>query len=278
MLPNFLIIGVQKAATTWLSECLHEHYDIFLSEIKETYFFNDYFKKGLKWYEAHFDGWSGQYAIGEATPGYISHPEAAARIQATLGNIRLIASLRHPVDRAYSAFWHHLSRGRIPSNADFRTYFQHEDRVELRSRGYYYAQLSRYLARFPRQNLLVLIYEEMGKNRLKAITDCLSFLDVDAQFVPQSLHTRVNESKSVRAMQQHFWLLRQARNWLPKGIRKPLTMLAKSAVERFPKRRDFTPLSLEERQELLVYFIDDIKKTEDLLQRDLSVWYRSNHA
>ena len=42
MLPNFLIIGAQKSGTSWLSECLREHPDVYISEQKEIYFFSDY--------------------------------------------------------------------------------------------------------------------------------------------------------------------------------------------------------------------------------------------
>lgn len=74
MLPNFLIIGAHKAATSWLARCLGEHPDVFMSERKELYFFT-HIEKGLDWYKAHFNTWSGEAAVGEATPGYIVNPE-----------------------------------------------------------------------------------------------------------------------------------------------------------------------------------------------------------
>ena len=62
MLPNFLIIGVQKAATSWLAACLQEHPDVFMSKEKEVHFFDKHFDKGQLWYEAHFADWAGHEA------------------------------------------------------------------------------------------------------------------------------------------------------------------------------------------------------------------------
>ena len=150
-----------------------------MAEVKETYFFTDNFKKGLEWYETqHFSNWSGQVAIGEATVSYLSNLKPAGRIRATLGDkVKLIASLRHPIDRAYSAYWMWLARGRIPLDTDFRTLFC-QNRYELRSCGDYLIHLNRYLEYFPFENFLILIYEEIKRDGQTAVGDCLKFLGV----------------------------------------------------------------------------------------------------
>ena len=157
MLANFLIIGAQKSATTWLADCLIEHPDVFMARPKEIHFFNHKFDKGIAWYKAYFQDWAGQSAVGEATPGYLNHPEAPGRIKATLGDeLKLIASLRHPIDRAYSAFWHYTRRGRIPPETDFATFLNQaatgatDDRFGLYTRGLYASQVGCYLRYFSR--------------------------------------------------------------------------------------------------------------------------------
>lgn len=276
MLPNFLIIGAQKAATSWLAQCLGEHPDIFMAKNKEIYFFSDLFGvKDLKWYESNFSSWAGQAIIGEATPGYISHPEAPGRIHASLGSVKFIASLRHPVDRAYSAFWHHLSRGRIPMDADFRTFFEVGDHFELRSRGNYFTQLSRYLKYYPRENLLVLVYEEVANNPEKAILDCLEFLGLDSGFVPKQLDVKINRSKGVSVMQNQFLALRRVKHLVPRRLRNPLGAVRDHVSEWSPKKLNYVRLAEELRQELLSYYMADIKQLENLLSRDLSIWYKT---
>lgn len=155
---------------------------MFMAEVKETRFFGSLFEKGVSWYESqHFSDWSGQTAVGEGTVSYLGNPNAPGRIRAVLGDkVKLIASLRHPVDRAYSAYWMWLARGRIPANADFRTLF-YQDHYGLRSQGDYFTHLSRYLEYFPRENFLILIYEEVKKDGQKALGDCFEFLGVDAR-------------------------------------------------------------------------------------------------
>ena len=133
-----------------------------------------------------------QAAVGEATPGYISHPDASQRIRDTLSDAKLVASLRHPVDRAYSAFWHHMRAGQLDPGADFVTLFRQDGQFGLRSRGYYFTQLSRYQKYFACGNLLVLIYEEISNDNREAIGNCLKFLEVDTQFEPSALDSRVN--------------------------------------------------------------------------------------
>jgi hypothetical protein len=285
MLPNFLIIGAQKAATTWLEACLGEHPDVFIAREKELYFFNVHFDKGLAWYESHFDDWSGQAIVGEATPGYISHPEAAQRIRDTLGQIKLIASLRHPVDRAYSAFWHHLRAGRITPGTNFYTFFQQENPLEIRSRGFYYNQLSRYLEHFDQESVLVLIYEEMFHNGQQTINRCLAFLGLDTDFKPNALTARVNKGgKDISIFHSRTQALRnklrkaRVMTLLPQGPRRRLFLAGhhifnRMAFELGPKKKRYKRIEDDLRQKLLNDYMKDIEQLEKLLGRDLSIWY-----
>jgi len=289
MLANFLIIGTQKAATTWLADCLAEHPDVFMARPKEIRFFNNNFDKGIDWYEAYFRDWAGQSAVGEATPGYLNHPEAPSRIKDTLGGkVKLIASLRHPVDRAYSAFWQYKRQGRIPLETDFATFFHRaatgvtKDRFGLYARGQYFAHLNRYLQHFPRDNLLILIYEDLSKDNGKAIGKCLTFLDVDSQFVPRSLSNKSNRGRALRMFHAQAIKLRRAisekTTLLPKSLQEHVVQVGRYAFEhlilrRLPKQSDYTPLAQDVRQDLLESFMPNIRQLEDLLHKDFSVWY-----
>jgi hypothetical protein len=267
---------------------LGEHPDVFMAEVKEIHFFNHRFERGLAWYESHFCDWAGQAVIGEATPGYINHPDAPGRIRTALSDeVKLIASLRHPVDRAHSGFWHHVRQGRIPANADFRTVFQQGGRFGLRSRGDYFAHLSRYLEYFPRENLRVLIYEEIKRDPLKAISDCFEFLGVDSQFMPDMLNSRVSKSTDLGRFHGQALALRRTvaakTNLLPRGLREPFRAMGRCAFEhlilkRLPKQKEYVPLDGDLRQELLRDFMPDIFQLEGLLDRGLSIWYAPPRA
>src|SRR6187401_2278229 len=107
MLPTFIGIGAPKAGTTWLANCLGEHPDVFMAAVKETEFwkFTDA-EQRLDDYAAHFCGADGKRAIGEFSVRYLSLPGVPERIKRVLPNVKLIASLRSPVDQVYSNYWH----------------------------------------------------------------------------------------------------------------------------------------------------------------------------
>ena len=278
MLPNFLIIGAQKAGTTWLAKCLGEHPDVFIPEIKEIYYFDRYYDKGLAWYEAYFEPWAGEKAVGEGTVGYIRSTTSPGRIRETLGQeVKLIANLRHPVERAYSAYRMHLSRGEIPYEMDFRT-FVREDVRTSRSQSTYTPQLERYLAHFARANLLVLIYEEIYRDTQKTLDHCARYLGVATGFTPPSVSDRVNNSVDVSVMHNKVWGLRKAIKGLPPAIEKPLAQAGRRIFDYLPKKKRWDKLDPELKQELSQDFAADIEQLEGLLDRSLDLWRTAERA
>jgi len=272
MLPNFLIIGAQKAGTTWLAKCLGEHPDVFVPEIKEIYYFDRNYDKGTSWYESYFEPWSGEKAVGEGTVGYILSSTAPGRIHETLGDdVKLIANLRHPVERAYSAYRMYLSRGRIPYDMEFRTFLRDDVRTS-RSQSTYTPQLERYLSRFERENLLVLIYEEIYRDTQKTLDDCARYLGIESGFIPPSLRNRVNNSVDVSMMHNQVWGLRRMIQGLPPAIEKPLARAGRRIFDHLPKKKRWEPLTAELKEELSRDFETDIAQLEKLLDRDLDIW------
>lgn len=284
MLPNFLIIGAVKAGTTWLSVNLRQHPDIFMAAEKEVKFFTRHYEKGVDWYAAHFAEWNGQTAVGEATPLYLARSYVPARIKKTLGdNLKFIVSLRHPVDRAHSAFWFQYMRRRtIEPGDDFLTLFR-QGKYFL-SPGNYFTHLSRYLDYFPLENFLVLIHEEdVSKKPQQGLERCFTFLDVDPHFTPDKLGTKVNKAGNIRLFHNQIWACRQMLRSIPPGFRsplaaafrKPLEIVGSRVLEVMPKKQNgYEALDKALRQELLAqYYSDEIDGLEQLLGRDLSVWY-----
>ncbi|MEQ9368153.1 MAG: hypothetical protein RIG63_03850 [Coleofasciculus chthonoplastes F3-SA18-01] len=95
-LPNFLVIGAAKAGTTTVYQYLKQHPQIYMSPRKEPHFFlkngtKDYPIPTLEDYKALFQGTSDEIAIGEASTSYLTHPQAAERIQYHIPNAKLIA-------------------------------------------------------------------------------------------------------------------------------------------------------------------------------------------
>lgn len=122
VLPSFLVVGGQRCGTTSLHRALRQHPAVVDASLKKgVHYFDLHYGKGGGWYRGHFPfamttrrlarrlGTS--VLAGESTPYYMFHPLAPARIADDLPGVRLIAMLRDPVERAYSAYTHERARG-----------------------------------------------------------------------------------------------------------------------------------------------------------------------
>lgn len=210
--PTFLIIGAQKSGTSWLHRMLREHPDVFVSERKELHYFSDpsVHDRGLDWYLGNFAAAGrGHRALGEATPNYLwtsdhrldewgdGRPEGPAfrrripeRVHAELGGgIRLVALLRDPVERAISAFYHHLNRGGRLDPA--RPFEDNARRLGIVQMGFYAAHLERWLEVFDPGQLLVLVHEEVRANPRGAVESCQRHIGV-RRSAPANLRDEVH--------------------------------------------------------------------------------------
>lgn len=114
MMPNFLIIGAPRAGTTLLYEGLWRHPEIYMSPVKEPWFFCEeelQIVQDLETYRALFSEVRDEEAIGEASTIYLYSPKAPLCIKQHLPDARLVATLRNPVERAYSQFLRKFSDG-----------------------------------------------------------------------------------------------------------------------------------------------------------------------
>jgi len=272
IMPDFLIVGAQKAASTWLTVHLQEHPDIYLPQ-SEIHFFNAHYDRGVEWYSRQFRP-SGETLIGEKSPLYLSHPEAPARIHETLGdNVRLIASLRQPVDRAYSAYWHSIKGGRVRPDLDFLTAFR-EVLPDLKENGEYWKQIDRYLEHFSRDQLLIQVFEEAMSRPQDALSECLAFLGLDSSFSFAGTGASINRApRQIRVFTRQAWALSRRLNRLPPILRRPLKSAGRSLFSALPKVREHERLPRDIRRELTREFKPGIERLEGILDRDLSAWY-----
>jgi Sulfotransferase domain len=244
-IPTFLVIGAQKSATRWLRMNLGEHPDVFAAA-SEIEFFNStrYASQGLDWYRAQFHGWSGEPVVGEATPGYMfwrHRPEVMAqRIFDSLPDVRLIAILRNPVDRAHSGVVHHVQMRSLPRDTEVMPYIAsvapEDDPLGIISGGWYAASLEPFRAIFG-DRLLVLLHDDVDDDPRGVYDIALQHVGLAADFQPGEL-ARVRFSFQER----------------PSAL---------------PAARELT---LDERRLLYEHFVDDIRRLEAMLGRDLSFW------
>lgn len=200
-LPAFLIVGGQRCGTNSLYEHLVLHPDVRRAlASQEVHFFDRHFHRGLSWYRGQFPlrppGGRAAWATGESTPYYMFHPLVPRRIADALPEVRLIALLRDPIERAYSHYHHERSRGvetlpfeeaiereaerlageveRITADPGYQS-FTHQHFSYL-ARGRYLEQLHALYSMFPQDRILVLVSERYFADPSAGYARVLSFL------------------------------------------------------------------------------------------------------
>jgi len=289
MLPNFLVIGAAKAGTTSLHWYLAEHPEVFMTPVKDPSFFaygvdergrllwgdpqrHVFPIRSLSEYEGLFGDTRNARAVGEASTMYLECPQAAGRIQTLLPTVRILCSLRHPVDRAYSDYLMHLRRRGLrfdPARELTATAEWAQPESRWMQIGMYYQQLKRYYEAFPRDRIQVVLFEDLRQNPREFVTQVYRFLEVDPSFYPdfETPHAPggIPVSSTLEAL-----FLRGARSsvktWVPKRAVNWLRRLRARTMRQAPRM----PGRL--RRELTERLRDDITATSELIGRSLQHW------
>jgi Sulfotransferase domain len=222
LLPDYLIIGAQRAGTTSLHRYLVQHPGVrTMLRTKGVHFFDTAYGRGMSWYASRFPtrlaAWwvarrhGVELRTGEASPYYLFHPQVPARVAEHLPRVKLIALLRDPVVRAYSHYQHEVARGFEPLSFEeaieaepdrlagetermlaepLYHSFAHQHHSYL-ARGRYLEQLERWRARFDDRQLLVLSSERFFAEPDHTFGRVLEFLELPA-FTPPGGYEKHN--------------------------------------------------------------------------------------
>ena len=273
-LPDFLVIGAQRAGSSLLHQILLRHPQVYVPvQRKEVHYFDRYFERGIDWYQSYFptNQEAGRYrAIGEVTPDYLASAEAPARIRALLPHCRLVAILRNPVDRAYS--WYQHARRSRNERRDLATFLE-EDPEALRA-GLYHRHLQSYLALFPREALLVLLYEELLQDPGRELGRLAGFLGIDMWSDPAVLLRKRVYASDMPRFRHGFALARRAAGLLARhDLNWPVRPAKRLGVRRWFGSSSAAPaLSAAERERLAAFYEDDVRQLSAFLARELDVW------
>ncbi|MGP1309150.1 MAG: sulfotransferase family protein [Phycisphaerales bacterium] len=247
-LPNFVVIGAQKCATSSLCAVLGRHPDVFMCEPKEPYFFShdEVFAKGLAWYESLFAGAKGERAIGEGSTTYTQptlYPKALERMHARLPDARLIYIAREPLARIESHYLHLAGRG----GRETRPFCE-----AVRASPWYldntlyHKQVSLFLERYPKDRMLGLFFEDFNRDADAVARRCFEFLGVDPAAPLEYAGERMNSSEDARVDTGAMRALRRVpgfdalRDLAPRGVRSKVRAVFKRKVERRPEWDDAT--------------------------------------
>lgn len=269
-LPEFLIVGAAKAATTWIANQLRARSDVFIPGPEPHYFSGEY-DRGENWYRAWFKDARPDQLLGEKSADYLADPRAPERIKRRLPNAKIVVQLRNPVDRAYSDYCMLYRRGTVSS--EIHKFLGSRDNPQPRflNDGLYNQHLKRFLDFFPSNNVKIILYEDIRTTPKKVVTNVNDFLGLADVGTELQLVERANTKDAP------LLPLAMRRTLAPaKGLVAPLRSKPwfKTIHGVLSKEMTYPELSPDLRQSMRDFYSKDVQDLGTLLQRDLSYWLR----
>ena len=180
-LPNFIIIGAPKSATTTLTTILPRHPEIFISRPKEPKFFGRYHSKGWEWYASRFQDGSTLKLRGEASTLYASRMQTFRRapelMRRFIPDLKIIYIVRHPLERIVS-HWRHY-RGRNPNCPNFDQLLSSGNlRRLILGCSQYHRHLTSYKNHFPEEQIHCMTFEDLLGKPQRTLRQMFHFLEV----------------------------------------------------------------------------------------------------
>lgn len=288
--PTFIIPGASRSGTSTLWSILRSHPEICMPDQKELRFFdkNQNYAKGIQFYEKMFGRCNQKKEIGEASPPYWNkgiifdnkgdykyeeNNDSLTRIHKHYPDIKVIFTLRNPVDRLYSQFWKNVRQGREHKRSvaeavkeeinGKRNYIN--DEFCWVYRNSYATHFRRWKKAYGKERVKVLIFEEWTEEPKESLEEVYNFLGVE---VEKAAPTGVRKNKSRVPRSDTLLSIRK------RYLGQSLLGKALSKVVRLVNQREGRPTpSKSERAWLFKLFEDEVKEMENMLGRKLDVWY-----
>lgn len=190
-LLDFIILGTEKAGTTFIQEQLRSIPEVFMPP-NEVRYFRDPFFGDVEKLHSEIKNLGDANLVGIKHPSYLGKPEVAKRIFEYNPNIKLIVSLRDPVERAVSSYFHYIRHGQIPlltPDEGFNRMFQmHQENIlseepkyqDILGFGFYSMHLERYYQFFSQEQILVIEYESITKEPMQ-IERIFNYLHINSK-------------------------------------------------------------------------------------------------
>ena len=277
-LPGFLIIGAAKAGTSWLVSCLRRHPAVFIP-LEEIHYWTEHRRElepSHRWYRRQFRNAAPGQLIGDNSNSYLSQPDASALIARDLPDVKLVAMLRNPVDRAYSGYCMRLRYGDVSDDVSL---YLDPERTPIRNmleNSRYWQKLQPYIARFGRDRMHFVIHDDIQDAPGELLDGLCEFLDIEPRADEMLIESKVNAkeqtwpSAKLTRFFKRYPLLTELRRalkgwWLYDRMRG-----------RFMRPVTYPPLPEELGARLRLYFADDVARLSEVVGRDLTFWTGTN--
>ena len=263
--PNFFIVGASKAGTTSLAQALKEHPSVFMTDPKEPNFFDGYDTAEtvdaaeLDTYLRLYDGVQDEVVIGEASVGYLNSKQAARHIHTLNPDAKILISLRNPTTRIISLYEMYVRHGLTET-------FEHATKTDpwLVRQCHYAANVERILQYFPKDQILTVDFQDVGRDWTGTMTKIHDFLGVERIAKDRPTIRNVGGLPKNRLLQplMNRRIVSFGKKIIPnrfhQAVDKGLKSLAFSKME-VPKK-ELAPQAED--------FVEDIQKLDTLLGTD----------
>ena len=289
---DFIGVGAARSGTSWVTACLREHPEIAFSLQKEVCFFNKEggvyeifhhwnYPKGILWYRKQFPKHLEGKKAGEFSVDYLPDKMAPKLIKKHFPGVKLIVCLRNPIEAVYSHYWWYRESFRVEKAETILEAIRENPEYVRRHR--YYSQLKRYYNLFSQESIHIIIYDDIKNSPERVIRNLYKFIGVSKDFTPSCLYRKVNTSQMTRSslLTKIFpvtaFFEKTRFHFLIDYFRKTVVyQWLHTLYVRVNNKPLFQkpPLTKKETAFLKKVFSEDIKKTDRLIKRDLSVWLK----
>ena len=279
--PEFFIVGAPRTGTTSLHEYLNEIPEIFMCP-KECGYFSKFSIgriESLQEYKNLFMDATSDQLIGESTAIYLRDPETPGKIYKANNKAKIIIMLRDPIERAYSHYLMYIRNGY--ETQSFSKKLEAYDKNKPQGKfhdyiitpSYYFDSVSKYVKLFGRNQTKICIYEEFASNTEKIVAEILDFLGVDVS-LPKNISKKYNDFAHPLGKSQNFFM----KSSVSKNIgRRLLSQSTRLSIKNFLSDKNSKPkLKENDILKLHEFFVNDVTKIQDLLQRKLQWQHFSN--
>jgi hypothetical protein len=273
-LPDFIVIGAVKAATTWIAHQLRQHPSIFMPGPEPHYFSTEY-DRGVDWYRQRFSDAAPDSVIGEKSADYLAYPQAPQRIAALLPYVPMVVQLRNPIERAYSDYCMLFRRGTVAESPHHYLDRPTSEQPRFLEDGLYARHLNRYFDHFPQTQIKVLLHDDIRAEPEAVIAEVCDHIGVPLHIASEEVRSRKNDSEApllplalrrllapvkpiVQPLRENRWFRR-----VRSGLARPVS---------------YPPLTDDLYVRLRDYYVQDVERLSETIGRDLTHWLSLERA
>lgn len=272
-LPNIIAIGPPRTATTWMHRVLKDRINLPAS-VKETRFFDLRYGNGLSWYQAHFRDARAGRPTAEIAPTYFYSADARFRIAERLPGVRIVVTLREPVERLFSLYKLRRASGKVTDA--FELAIETDD--ELRESSRYRHHLAEWISMFGRSRTLILIYENLVTEPQNFVDQLCDFIGISHFELTAESLVKENSTQGAVAPTRAWWtrLGVTASEWMRSNrYDRTMALVRATGVRNFfldSKGNEMAPLDPSLASTLRARLRPEVEAVEKIIGRELLAW------